>query len=189
MNTDQPRHGAHDDPCPDTDRKRVRHLVALRGDESELYRRYHHQLVTAVRRTFGHDLAEDACQFAWSQMLRRQPDRTRVYPWLLVTARREAMRLVRLARLEAAADGFVDPATGFTANLGERIEHPLSLQRRVDGLDALRALAALPDRQRRVLARKVAGLSYHEIGADLGWSYTQVNRHLTRARRSLREAA
>jgi len=189
MNTYHRRHEAHDTPCSSPTTIERPSLVALAGDESELYRRYHNQLVTAVRRTFGHDLAEDACQFAWSQMLRRQPDRTRVYPWLLVTARREAMRLVRLAQREAAADGFVDPATGFTANLGERIEHPLSLQRRVDGLDALRSLAALPDRQRRVLARKVAGLTYAEIEADLSWSYTQVNRHLTRARRTLREAA
>jgi RNA polymerase sigma factor (sigma-70 family) len=137
----------------------------------------------------GPDLADDAVQFAWMQMLRRQPDRDRIYGWLVLTARRQAWQLARERRREEAADGFVDPATGFTANLGERIEHPLSLQRRVDGLDALRSLAALPDRQRRVLARKVAGLTYAEIEADLGWSYTQVNRHLTRARRTLRDAA
>ncbi len=144
MNTNHARRGAHDDPCHGTGSKGAGHLVTLRGDEAELYRRYHRRVLGAVARSNGPDLADDAVQFAWIQMLRHQPDRDRIYGWLVLTARRQAWQLARERRREEAADGFVDPATGFTANLGERIEHPLSLQRRVDGLDALRSLAACP---------------------------------------------
>lgn len=189
MNTDQSRHGAHDDPCPDTDRERVRHLVALRGDESDLYRRYHRRVVGAVAHSCGPDLADDACQFAWIQMLRHQPDRERLYGWLVLTARRQAWQLARERRREAAVAGPDETGFGLPEDLGERTEQPVSLDQRLAARDALRSLACLPDRQRRVLARKVAGLTYAEIEADLGWSYSQVNRHLTRARRTLREAA
>lgn len=188
MQTDTAPSRAPVDPCPTAVEQKPR-LTLLHGDESDLYRRYHRGVVAAVRGRFGPDLAEDASQFAWSQMLRYQPDRDRMYPWLVLTARREAIRLARLRRQETAADGEINPLTGLAENVGERIAHPVPLEQRIDGLNALRSLAALPERQQRALARKVAGLTYREIEAELGWSYSQVNRHLTRARRTLREAA
>lgn len=55
--------------------------------------------------------------------------------------------------------------------------------------DALRALAALPERQRRYLELRVAGFSYREIAGLTGSSYTSVNKQLTRARARVKLAA
>ena len=47
------------------------------GDEADLYRRHHHELVRSVRRAVNAsgELVEDACQSAWLILLRRQPER------------------------------------------------------------------------------------------------------------------
>ena len=49
-------------------------------------------------------------------------------------------------------------------------------------------LASVPEGRRRFLALKVAGYSYREICSLTGATYTNINRHLTRARARLREA-
>ncbi|HYY20824.1 MAG TPA: sigma factor-like helix-turn-helix DNA-binding protein [Thermoleophilaceae bacterium] len=62
----------------------------------------------------------------------------------------------------------------------------------VEAREALRALAGLRWRRRRVLALRAAGYSYKEIAAKLGVTYTNVNRQLTEGRaelRPLRDAA
>lgn len=179
---------ARTNPCPQP--TTVRHPAPM-GDEPDLWARYHRRLVATTSRRVGPRFAEDAVQVAWIQFLRHQPEREHAYGWLALTARREAIRLAQRADREPAGDGPVIDEAGVVVDLplGERTEHPVSLADRLDGRAALELLAGLPERQRRVLARKVAGLSYAEIEAELGWSYTQVNRHLSRARRSLREAA
>ncbi len=53
----------------------------------------------------------------------------------------------------------------------------------------MRALAALPDRQRRYLMRLASGHSYQEIARVEQATYTNVNKHLARARRTLRDLA
>ncbi len=59
-------------------------IIVQRGDEAELYLRHHHELVRAVARAVNasRELIEDACQTAWLILLRRQPDRDRVFGWL-----------------------------------------------------------------------------------------------------------
>jgi RNA polymerase sigma factor (sigma-70 family) len=59
----------------------------------------------------------------------------------------------------------------------------------VEAREALRALAGLRWRRRRVLELKLAGFSYREIMELLGVTYTNVNRHLTEGRAELRRAA
>lgn len=57
-----------------------------RGDEDELYRRHHralHRSVACVVRA-PHELIEDACQTAWTILLRNQPDRRSIFGWLRV---------------------------------------------------------------------------------------------------------
>lgn len=63
-------------------------LAAPRGDEDHLYRRHHSNLQRAVARAVNapRELIEDACQTAWTIMLRRQPDRTTIFAWLRVVA-------------------------------------------------------------------------------------------------------
>lgn len=159
----------------------TRHLVALRGDEESLYREHHRRLVLAVRRRVNLpiDLIEDACQSAWTILLRRQPDRgPTLFAWLRTVAVHEAYALSRARQCDVAAD---DEQLARLA-----LQDPLPDQ--LEARRALRALASLPARQRRYATLKALGFSYEEIRQVAGGvTYTNVNRHLTRARANLRD--
>jgi DNA-directed RNA polymerase specialized sigma24 family protein len=49
-------------------------------------------------------VAEDACSFAWLQLLRTQPERDSVFPWLCVVATNEARRLLKGQARQAEFD-------------------------------------------------------------------------------------
>jgi RNA polymerase sigma factor (sigma-70 family) len=135
-------------------------------------------------------LAEDACCFAWLQLLRHQPERERIVGWLRVVARHEALRLLRqqwgTRPLEVPTGAHWDEQTGEPLTLTERIPAPVDTELAVEAREALRALAGLRWRRRRALELKLAGCSYTEIMERLGVTYTNVNRHLTEARAELR---
>jgi RNA polymerase sigma factor (sigma-70 family) len=165
----------------------------LRGDEGELFRRHHGRLVRLVQRDVGapEAVAEDAVCFAFLQLCRRQPERSdRTVGWLRVVARHEALRLLRNlwsnVPLDKAGPGRPE-LVGEPIPLVERIAGPVDVELASEARDALRALAGLRWLRRRVLALKAAGYSYEEIGEVLGVTYTNVNRHLTRARTELNE--
>jgi len=173
---------------PPTDTQRPQSTATapapLRGDEGELYRRYQRRLVRVVGRIVkaSDELIEDACQAAWALLLRHQPERSAIFAWLRVVALREAYRLCRAeqgaAYLEdlGAADGWEAVIAGGPA-----------LDDVVEVRQALKLLAALPERQRDDLALMVAGFSYREIAALTGGrTFTNVNKHLARARARLR---
>ena len=157
----------------DTPRQRL-----LRGDEAELFRAYEVALRCAVRARVhaGDALIEDACSFAWLQLMRCQPDRTTVFAWLRIVAIREAWRLSRTERRNA-----------HLADLGGREPAADTVEQATEARRALRRLAALPDRQRRYLTLLISGHSYHEITRHCDVTHTNVNKHLTRARRSIRD--
>jgi RNA polymerase sigma factor (sigma-70 family) len=159
-----------------------------RGDEQALYRAHH----TRLLRLIAHDVSarpqviEDACAFAWAELLARQPDRTSIVGWLRVVARREAIRLARHDRLTVSISSLdIEPpphrARATSCPTGSASDH-------CEALEALAALAGLPERKRRFLTLKVAGHSYDEIAAHLGVTYTNVNRQLVRARSAVRAA-
>ena len=92
--------------------------IRFRGDEPELYLAYNHVLNGLIRRDVGAALEdiEDACQFAWIQFFRYQPDRDRNWrAWLYRTAQREAWRLTAVRRSEVS----IEPETG-PAGVGSR---------------------------------------------------------------------
>lgn len=154
---------------------------AARGDEAELYRRLGAPLERVVRaRVRGPAAAvEDACAFAWEQLLRYQPERSEaLFAWLVTVAIHEGWRLVRIERRQAAAG----PAQLDSSPGPER-----ELEARMRALEALKALAALRPVERRLLALRAAGYSYRELMEIERRSYTWVNRHLTRGSRRLRE--
>ena len=66
---------------------------------------------------------------------------------------------------------------------------PRSLDDAVEALEALRALASLPERRRTDLALKVAGYSYEEIRAHTPADArcTNVNKSLVKARARIRQ--
>jgi RNA polymerase sigma factor (sigma-70 family) len=164
---------------------RARHLVALRGDEEQLYRDHHRRLVRSVGWAVNANpaLIEDACARAWEQLLRHQPARHRVYGWLRRVAIREAWALSRKEQREAGP-GYDDAHT-----LADRQSAPLDVDGAVATRAALEALAALRERERRYLTLKTAGYSYQEIADRCGVTYTNVNKHLRRARARLRAPA
>jgi DNA-directed RNA polymerase specialized sigma24 family protein len=59
----------------------------------------------------------------------------------------------------------------------------------VEAREALRALAGLRWRRRRVLELRLAGYRYKEIARVLGVTYTNMNRPVTEGRAELRELA
>src|SRR5215204_6702363 len=77
---------------PHTDRPARTTTSSQRGDEAELYVRHHQALLIAVSHAINGSgaLIEDACQTAWTILVRRQPDRASVFAWLYVVAIHEA---------------------------------------------------------------------------------------------------
>jgi DNA-directed RNA polymerase specialized sigma24 family protein len=156
-----------------------------RGDEDQLYRRYHRRLQRAVARAVNapNELIEDACQAAWTTLLRSQPERYAIFAWLRVVAIREAYRLSATDRREARLEGL----QGDERDWDEVISDRKSLDDALEALEALRTLAALPERQREDLALRVAGYSYEEIRVLTGGrTFTNVNKSLVKARAAIR---
>jgi RNA polymerase sigma factor (sigma-70 family) len=149
------------------------------GDEAELFRTHDKRLRRVIARKISASAAtvEDACAFAWMQLVSCQPERgERLLSWLITVAYHEALRLVAAERRTQLSDN---------PDLFERQPNPE--RPTAEALEALECLAALQPRQRDLLAGKVAGYSYRELVKREGSSYTAVNRHLTRARARVRE--
>src|SRR5512132_2072611 len=126
-----------------------------RGDEDRLYRQHHRDLHRAVARVVRapRELIDDACQTAWATLLRTQPERYAIFAWLRVVAIHEAYRLAAIDRRALHLERLnIDEH-----DWQELIADPRSLDDAVIALEALRALAALPDRQRSDLTLKIAG--------------------------------
>ena len=157
-----------------------------RGDEADLYRRHHRNLQRAVARAVNapRELIEDACQTAWTIMLRSQPDRAAIFAWLRVVAIHEAYRLSAIERRELHLEDLAIEGDWDTILAGR-----VTVEDQLEALEALRALAALPDRQRQDLSLRVAGFTYREIAAMTGpRTFTNVNKHLVKARTAIRRA-
>jgi hypothetical protein len=155
------------------------------GDVDRLYRRHHRELHRAVSRAVHapSELVEDACQTAWAILLRRQPELDTAFAWLRVVAIREAYRLSAIERRDAR----LEQLRSQDGNWHEIMADPRSLDDAVEALEALRALASLPEHRREDLASKVAGLSYEEIRALMpGRTRTNVNKSLVKARAEIR---
>ena len=161
-----------------------------RGDEDALFRAHHRELHRAVARSVRApcELIEDACQTAWTMLLRYQPDRYAIFGWLRVVATHEAYRLSAIERRDVPLERvWPDDCDGDSRDV---IADPRSLDAALEALEALEALrtvASLPDRQRRDFSLKVAGYSYEEIRVLTGGrTFTNVNKSLAKARRRIR---
>ncbi len=157
---------------------------ALRGDEAELFARYHELLLRAVSRRASAPavVIEDACGFAWAQLLRYQPQRDNIVGWLVTVAVREAWKLSRRQRAELSDELEQHDRYAHLEEIGATLDDQVAAR------EALRALAELPERQSHLLARQAAGFSHDEIAAETGDSWRTVDRQLGRARRRIREA-
>ncbi len=105
------------------------------GDEAELYRLHHGRLLRVVRRCVGgsHALIEDACSFAWLQLLAKQPERgPDLLGWLCTVAIHEGYRLSRLERRQDRLDVGAGRGDGalFRAELVEDLRACLSASKK-----------------------------------------------------------
>jgi RNA polymerase sigma factor (sigma-70 family) len=153
--------------------------VALRGDEDQLYRDLARKLRGVVRMKVNttDDIVDDACGFAWMQLVRRQPQRDTVFAWLRTVAVREAVRLDRKRRAHITTE--LNP-----------FEHPdLSAEpdAQDDLIDARDTLASLRDQQRLTLGLHALGFHYREIGELTGATVRSVARRMFLARRAIRD--
>jgi RNA polymerase sigma factor (sigma-70 family) len=138
-------------------------------------------LRTANHWSLCHDDALDAYQRGLEIFLRRAAS---VHPetelaWLKVVIKHEALA-IRRTRSESVS--------GEEPDLDNRVElTQRTLDERVAGGERVsrsaEALRALKPDERRALMLKAQGYSYQEIGEQLGWTYTKVNRAITEGRR------
>ena len=129
---------------------------------------------------------EDACQVAWSRLLRHRGSvrRENVLAWLVTTAVHEAVKLVSREGREASLE----------AELEEHGEDALSLlvpgpDQLLEDRELLACLRYLPARQQRLVWLHALGLNYVEIACAEGCSRRTVERQLLRARRRLANAS
>jgi RNA polymerase sigma factor (sigma-70 family) len=125
---------------------------------------------------------EDACMFAWMQLLSRDLENAdAVFQWLLTVARREAIKLDQRARGADRLDG------EFASALQPADPHD-HITVREAWLDAAAVIAAagLTARRLTLVGLRAAGLSYEEMAAATSTSLRTVERQLLRADRKLR---
>ncbi|MGZ6572354.1 MAG: RNA polymerase sigma factor [Solirubrobacteraceae bacterium] len=154
-------------------------------DADALYRTHHRELHHAVAQVVRgpHELIEDACQTAWATLLRAEPNQDTVFAWLRVVAIHEAYRLSAIDRRDARLERLGRE----NCDWQEVIADPRSLDDAIEALEALRALASLPEHRRTDLALNVAGYSHEEIRAHTpGRTRTNVNKSLVKARAHIR---
>ena len=127
-------------------------------------------------------LVEDACQTAWLHLTRRRDDLAprAVLPWLVTTATREALRLVRRAERELSLDVLTDPRPLASSAPGP--EAVAELRSR------LSELGALNRRQQRLIWLQGLGFSYAEMAGREGDTLRTIERQVLRARGVLRSA-
>jgi len=163
-----------------------------RADQiAALHREHALRLVQRVARRARADdqTIEDACSFAWLQLLTHPavdlgPQHAHVLGWLTQTASREARRLAaaraRERPLDHAAIEYEQHTRGQLAPAADR----LAVQN-----SRLALVADIPERPRRFLLRLALGYSYCEIAAAERVSDTTTNNQIARAKRHLRDLA
>jgi RNA polymerase sigma factor (sigma-70 family) len=142
-----------------------------------------HRRVRALVSTTRENV-EDACMFAWAQLLQHQleqPDA--VSSWLLTVAKREAIKLEIRSRAAELLHG------EFASAL-EPADPRDHIAARTLTLDAAAAITAagLTDGQTKLVGLRAAGFSYQEIATATSLTVRTVERQLLRADGKLREA-
>jgi RNA polymerase sigma factor (sigma-70 family) len=162
--------------------------LAARGDDAHLFATYAQRLRGEVRRVVrtSPENVDDACSFAFLQLLRYQPDRDSAYVWLVKVAVREAVKLDRRSRRTIP----LEHNDGDHEVSREPADRTDTLALRLEVLAAREAIAAarLTSRQARIVALQALGLDYEEISFQENISVRTVERQILRARRKLREA-
>ncbi len=168
---------AFDSPTPRPSRADIE-PVAL-----DLIRRRGAEVLSSARRYASTpDDAEDAYQRALEILLTKAPTTSeeQLLPWLKTVVRHECYALRK--RRERDIPVQHDELDAYSAADSHAADE------RAERYDRLRigaeALGRLKPQETRALLLKAEGLSYQEIAARTGWSYTKVNRCLVEGRRA-----
>jgi len=166
----------------------TRTATARNEQIAAMHREHARQLERRVERRAraSPETIEDACSFAWLQLLTHtsidlDAPSWRALGWLTQTAVREAGRLETRRRRDGLADHVV-------------LERELRLRERtargtdeiVAQLERLALIAQIPERPRRFLLRLALGHSYREIAVGESGSLTTTNHQIARVKRLLR---
>jgi DNA-directed RNA polymerase specialized sigma24 family protein len=161
--------------------------AGLRGDEAQLFAQYGVRLrrVTSLNVATTPANIDDACAFAWSELVARQPRRLTVFGWLRTVARREAIRLDEIDRRAVQLDVEKQPG------LGRAAQPTTAAHRTIDSahgmLEVRERLAILPHDQRGVAFMRAAGWRYTDIADCLDVTEARVGKLLRRADGRLRD--
>jgi RNA polymerase sigma factor (sigma-70 family) len=163
-------------------------LDSLPDELGDLYRALAGQVRQTVRCSVRapDTVIDDACQIAWDRLLRRWGDVSRetALPWLIRTANREALRLLRRAARDVPLDRLY-------LN-GDQTSSRVAVATPSDQIAEFRAkldlVRALPQRQQRLIWLQGFGFSYAEMADYTGATTRTVERQLMRAKRALRRS-
>ena len=150
--------------------------------ESATFEQLYEEHAVRLRRLVGFKATttdqncEDACSYAWMQLIAKPPSRRAdLFPWLATVAIREAWRLARADRKRVG-------------ELTEEVVGPPEPDfEGVDSEELVAALAQMNERRRRLLLQRAAGWSLYELAEAEGVSYKRVWQLVDRARRELSE--
>ncbi len=165
----------------------VQLTTARRGqDPSELYRLHARALErkVAARIHTSQRTVEDACSFAWVQLLTHDVGDENVLGWLLVVAARQALWLHQRA---LRTDPLPETASGEAVELPDPADGIAARECLIDAC-ALLDRARLTERQRRLVGMQAAGYSHKELSERTGDTMNTVARQLGRAHRRIRQA-
>jgi RNA polymerase sigma factor (sigma-70 family) len=150
------------------------------GDEAQLYRSLAARLERTVRIQVHapHEVIEDVCHHAWTQLINHGDgvNRDTMFSWLATTAIRHAWKLDRRERREVSLEA--------TATDLDELQIPSPWPgppERLEFREQLGQLAELPERQRRFIWLRAAGLTYVEMAAYTGDTVRTVDRQIARA--------
>jgi RNA polymerase sigma factor (sigma-70 family) len=155
-------------------------LAAYYAEEAPSLRRAVAAAVTAPP-----TLVDDACSYAWTQLVRRGGDiqlGTGAYWWLYRVATREAWRLAADHRRLHPVGMAGEVAALMRDDDGDRTFAAAEYH------DAMSSLERVPERQRRLILLCAAGFTYAEVARITGDTVRTVERQLNRGRRTLQQA-
>jgi RNA polymerase sigma factor (sigma-70 family) len=125
---------------------------------------------------------DDACSFAWTQLVAIRPGRRgSIFAWLATVAIREAWRLHRLERRdghdgdEVTLDAMESPTAGSASAAG------------IGADQVMEALRTIHPRKRRMLVLHAAGFTYQEIAKEYGVSVERARALVYTARLQIRD--
>lgn len=146
------------------------------------------QRAVGVNVTASEATVEDACAFAWTQLVRRADvdlSDERGVGWLYRVATREAWRLTSIERGAVSYSATIDDPDHWGLGASEPAS-PQDVEATVGARTRLDAVRALPERERRIVLLQAFGFTHAEIARRTGDTVRTVERQLRRAKQRLR---